>query len=129
MIMPGRFSFPHPTISRSASRQARRRSHATVEQLERRELLSAAIAGVVLPTTDTTPLVHGHHHKPKPQAVRLYSDVNGNGVLDAGDKLKATKMVKGGHGSFIFKHVKFGKYMLAAQVGTNPLESYAVNVN
>ena len=106
-----------------------------IEALESRRLLSGSISGVVLHdltgnglTADDVPLSGG--------SVRLYRDVNTNGVLDATDGAAIATAITAVNGSFSFGNLAVGHYLIAdvpaaGAVRTAPALSntYAVNVN
>lgn len=115
------------------ARRAQSRSRATVENLERRQLLSAAISGIVLQDMTGNGL-SSDDHALKGQVVKLYHDTNGNGILDSNEtKVIASKTSKA-NGSFSFNNLKAGNYLIAdfpvKSIRTAPVSSntYAVQV-
>src|SRR5579862_9364431 len=83
-----------------------------IEMLERRALLSASISGTVFHditgngmSADDTPLAG--------QTVKLYKDVNGNGILDAADGASIASKTTGAAGTYSFTGLALGKYIVA----------------
>ncbi|MEA2734759.1 MAG: serine-aspartate repeat-containing protein [Humisphaera sp.] len=105
-----------------------------LESLERRALLAATISGTVVQdvsgnglSIDDTPLAG--------VVVKLYSDKNANGTLDASDGAAlSSKTSAAGTGAFSFTGLSTGKYLLqetpgANQVRTAPVLSNTIAVN
>src|SRR5689334_14189646 len=95
----------------SKAKRNNRRGFAPLEQLERRALLSASISGTVYHdltgnglTPDDTPLSGA--------IVRIYKDVNGNGMLDAGDGAPIGAKTTGASGTYTFNNLALGKYLV-----------------
>jgi len=120
------------SISRTALR-ARSHSRATVENLERRQLLSAAISGIVLQDMTGNGLTSDDHAL-KGQIVKLYRDTNGNGVLDANENKSIASKTSKANGTFCFNNLEPGNYLIAdvpvKSIRTAPVSSntYAVQV-
>src|SRR6185437_7758385 len=131
--MLANFSARNPNPFHRTARRTRFQSRATVENLERRQLLSAAISGIVLQDMTGNGLTSDDHAF-KGQIVKLYHDTNGNGILDANEtKVVASKTSKA-NGTFCFNNVKPGNYLIAdvpvKSIRTAPVSSntYAVQV-
>ncbi|MEA2709012.1 MAG: serine-aspartate repeat-containing protein [Phycisphaerales bacterium] len=105
-----------------------------LESLERRALMAATISGTVVQdvsgnglSIDDTPLAG--------VVVKLYSDKNANGTLDASDGAAlSSKTSAAGTGAFSFTGLSTGKYLLqetpgANQVRTAPVLSNTIAVN
>ncbi|HEX5243482.1 MAG TPA: hypothetical protein VFW23_09510, partial [Tepidisphaeraceae bacterium] len=123
----------NPQTNSRTARRDRSHSRATVENLERRQLLSAAISGIVLQDVTGNGLTSDDHAL-KGQIVKLYHDTNGNGILDSNEtKLIASKISKA-NGSFCFNNLKPGNYLIAdapvKSIRTAPVSSntYSVQV-
>ena len=108
-------------------------TRAAVEALERRSLLSATIAGAVMNdlsgnglTADDAPLAG--------VVVKLYRDVNANGVLDAADGTAVATKTTAADGTFAFGGLATGTYLVedvpaADQVRTAPALTGTIAVN
>src|SRR5262245_9024072 len=106
-----------------------------LETLERRSMLAATISGAVMRditgnglTGDDTPLAG--------VTVRLYNDVNGNGVLDGADGSSISSKTTAADGSYAFTGLSQGKYLVRDVPGSNQVRTFpflsdtiAVNVD
>lgn len=106
---------------------------AAFEALEQRSLMSATISGSVLRdvtgnglTADDTPL--------QGVTVKLYKDVNANGILDSGDGASISSKTTDVNGFFNFTGLNTGKYLIAdaapsTQVRTAPVLTNTIAID
>src|SRR5438552_9901649 len=101
---------------------------ACFETLEGRALMSATIAGSVMRdltgnglTADDTPMGGA--------AVKLYKDLNGNGILDATDGAAIATKTTAADGSYSFGGLAIGKYLLADAPAANQVRTAPVLSN